>query len=230
MSMWLPQLSSIALSVILMKYREGSKLANNYLLGAAPPGIDVSSWCTSSFLQPKRLVYYKSLKKSICGSAVYVFFESILETVYMDSASTSSCDRLYHLLMHSCALILLVGRQEGHPVCKKLSGGVLAWLSVWSKVQTCIWPSWCHCHSLSLASVKSRLVLPFWYRLTWVVPDKRPLSGCVCVCDDPMRKEVQTWITATMLLRQFPSVPSGWSVFGLFEKMLPRIGWQSLHH
>ena len=93
-------------------------------------------------------------------------------------------------------------RQEGHPACKKLSGGVMAWLSVWSKVQTCIWPSWCHCHSLSLASVKSRLVLPFWYRLTWVVPNKGPLNGCVwyrltwvvpdkgplnvcvCVCDD----------------------------------------------
>ena len=30
------------------------------------------------------------------------------------------------------ALTLLVGRQEGHLVCKKLSGGVLAWLSVWS--------------------------------------------------------------------------------------------------
>ena len=43
-----------------------------------------------------------------------------------------------------------------------------------------IWPSWCHCHSLSLASVKSRLVLPFWYRLTWVVPEKGPLNGCVC--------------------------------------------------
>ena len=49
---------------------------------------------------------------------------------------------------------------------------VLAWLSVWSEVQTCIWPSWCHCHSLSLASVKSRLVLPFWYRLTLVVLKK----------------------------------------------------------
>jgi len=24
-------------------------------------------------------------------------------------------------------LTLLVGRQEGHPACKKLSGGVLAW-------------------------------------------------------------------------------------------------------
>jgi len=45
-------------------------------------------------------------------------------------------------------LMLLVGRQERHSVCKKLSGGVLAWLSVWSKVQTCIWPSWYHCHSV----------------------------------------------------------------------------------
>jgi len=32
------------------------------------------------------------------------------------------------------ALTLLVGRQEGHPACKKQSGGVLAWLSVWRKV------------------------------------------------------------------------------------------------
>jgi len=39
------------------------------------------------------------------------------------------------------ALTLLVGRQEGHPACKKLSGGVLAWLSVWSKLQACICPS-----------------------------------------------------------------------------------------
>jgi len=35
-------------------------------------------------------------------------------------------------------------------------------------------------HSLSLASVKSRLVLPVWYRLTRVVPDKGPVYGCVC--------------------------------------------------
>ena len=80
----------------------------------------------------------------------------------------------------SSALTLLVGRQEGHPACKKLSGGVLAWLSVWSEMQTCICPSWCRCHSLSLASVKSRS--PFWYWLTWVVPEKGPLNGCVCVC------------------------------------------------
>jgi len=39
------------------------------------------------------------------------------------------------------ALTLLVGRQERHPACKKLSDVVLTWLSVWSEVQTCIWPS-----------------------------------------------------------------------------------------
>ena len=63
-----------------------------------------------------------------------------------------------------------LGGRKGIRSVKKLSGGVLAWLSVWSEVQTCIWSSGFHCHSLSLASVKSRLVLPFWYWLTRVVP------------------------------------------------------------
>ena len=57
----------------------------------------------------------------------------------------------YHFFLSQCssvsdfsafsALMLLVGRQEGHPACKKLSAGVLAWLSVWSEVHTCMWPS-----------------------------------------------------------------------------------------
>ena len=72
--------------------------------------------------------------------------------------------------------------REGHQACKKLSGVVLAWLSVWSEMQTCIWPSWCRCHSLSLASVKSTSVLPFWYQPTRVVLEKGPLNVCVCVC------------------------------------------------
>jgi len=45
--------------------------------------------------------------------------------------------RNYSMIAFS-ALMLLVGLREGHPACKKLSGGVLAWLSVWSSVQTCI--------------------------------------------------------------------------------------------
>ena len=66
------------------------------------------------------------------------------------SCKLSSCaaDHQNCVLLHSVALqlafsalTLLVGRQEGHPACKKLSGGVLAWLSAWSEVQTCIRPS-----------------------------------------------------------------------------------------
>ena len=37
----------------------------------------------------------------------------------------------------------------------------------------------------SRASVKSRLVLPFWYRLARVIPGKGPsrqTRACVCVC------------------------------------------------
>ena len=59
---------------------------------------------------------------------------------------------------------------------------MFVWLSLWSKVQiVCIWSSWCHCHPeipSSLASFKSRQVVPFWYRLTQVVLEKRPLNGC----------------------------------------------------
>ena len=92
--------------------------------------------------------------------------------------------------MHTAfnALMLLVGRQEGHLACKNWVVG-LVWLSVWSEVQTCIWPSWCHCHSLSLASVKSRLVLPLWYLGS---PGQRAVKrACVCVC-------VQRWQGVTL--------------------------------
>jgi len=51
--------------------------------------------------------------------------------------STIDCQQLSTIDAFS-ALTLLVGQQEGHPACKKLSGGVLAWLSVWSEVQACI--------------------------------------------------------------------------------------------
>jgi len=46
-----------------------------------------------------------------------------------------------HLVILFVFLSHSFGRQEGHPACKKLSGEVLALLSVWSRVQTCIWPS-----------------------------------------------------------------------------------------
>ena len=96
----------------------------------------------------------------------------------------------------------LDGRKGIRPV-KKLSGRVLVWLFVWSEVQTYTRPSWCHCHSLSLASVKSRLVLPFWYRLTWVVPEKGPINGRVCLTM-PLAWWVSIWWHEGYLDRKKP--------------------------
>ena len=59
------------------------------------------------------------------------------------------------------ALMLLVGGRKVIRPVKNLSDGVLAWLSVLDEVQTCMWPSWCHCHSPSLTSVKSRIGFTF---------------------------------------------------------------------
>ena len=104
-------------------------------------------------------------RRHYCSNFLQNSYQLKLQLKYLVNFSFSLTTVLWRLTM-------LVGSQEGHPACKKLSGGVLAWLSVWTEVQTCIWPSWCHCHSLSLASVRSRLVLPFWYWLTRVVPEK----------------------------------------------------------
>jgi len=51
---------------------------------------------------------------------------------------------------------------------------------------------------LSLAPVKSRLVLPFWYRLTQVVLEKRPLNGSCLLslwvfCTDKIKFVFVNW-------------------------------------
>ena len=80
-----------------------------------------------------------------------------------------------------CALTLLVGGRKGiRPVKNWVVGCWRGYLSgSRCRFAWCIWPSWCYCHSLCLSSVKSRLVLPSWYQLTRVVPDKGPLNVCV---------------------------------------------------
>ena len=59
----------------------------------------------------------------------------------------SVCFSEYFLLVCVCVCVCLecfdaVGWWHyGHPACTNVSGGVLAWFSVWGKVQICIWPS-----------------------------------------------------------------------------------------
>ena len=105
------------------------------------------------------------------------------------------------------ALTLLVGQQEGHPACKKLSGGVLAWLSAWSEVQTCMWSSWCHCHSLSLASVKSR------YGFTCLVPAHLGSPGKTAV------KRLYVCVNTARMLRFYSITASNSSLLPLLSRL-----------
>ena len=59
----------------------------------------------------------------------------LLVPAYPGCPGSKAVKRSLLLLLLFSALMLSVGRQEGHPACKKLSGGVLAWLSVWSEVR-----------------------------------------------------------------------------------------------
>jgi len=74
-------------------------------------------------------------------------------------------------LLAFSALTLLVGRQEGHPACKKLSGGVLAWYLSGARRRLAYGP----------ADATATHCLLLQYRLTRVVPEKGPLNGCLCV-------------------------------------------------
>ena len=80
------------------------------------------------------------------------------------------------------ALTLLVGRQEGHLACRKLEWwctGMVMFLERDADLHMAqLMPL-----PLTVSAVKSRFVLPFWYRLTWVVPGKRAVKlVCVCLC------------------------------------------------
>ena len=96
------------------------------------------------------------------------------------------------------ALTLLVGRQEGHPACKKLSGGVLAWLSNGSVVRC--WHGYLSGARCRLACAQ-RMPLPLTVScfskiqigFTFLVPAHLGSPGqrtvkrvrvraCVCVC------------------------------------------------
>jgi len=84
-----------------------------------------------------------------------------------DDMTDRRTDGPRHRLITAC---WLGGRKGIRPV-NKPSGGVLVWLSVWSKVQSCIRPSRCHCRSLSLAAVPAHPGSP----------GKRAVKR-VCVC------------------------------------------------
>jgi len=95
----------------------------------------------------------------------------------------SSRHYVYIMLCYTClqcfdAVAWAAGRASG---CKKLSGGVLAWLSVWSEVRTCIWPSWCHLPLTVSCFSKIQIGFTFLVPAHLGSPGQRAVKR-VCVC------------------------------------------------
>ena len=113
-----------------------------------------------------------------------VLHDAVLLTAWLVAVFSDSSQHisffLYFVIYIRCLLVLwccwLGGRKGIRPV-KKLSGGVVICLEQGADLHMA------QLMPLPLTvSVKSRLVLPFWYWLTWVVPDKGPLNMSVHVC------------------------------------------------
>jgi len=74
----------------------------------------------------------KLAKISHCSHKMKVISACCLGFLWSHMSSPMSLLLLLCDVQAFSALMLLVGCQEGHPACKKLSGGMLAWLSVWN--------------------------------------------------------------------------------------------------
>jgi len=111
----------------------------------------------------------------------------LLVPAYLGCPGQTAIKWLLLLLLLFCswsfsALTLLVGRQERHPAFKKRVVGCWRGYLSRARCRLAYGPADATATHRLFASVKSRLVLPFWFRLTQVVPEKGPLNGCqMCV-------------------------------------------------
>ena len=140
----------------------------------------------------------------------YIHYMSVKKCLKVDYLPTPY-SYLVNMFIFTVSSVLwscwLGGRKGIRPVKNWLVWcwrGYLVWLSVWSEVQIAYGPADAtatHC----LASLKSRLVLPFWYWLTRVVPVKGPLNGCMY--------EYIYYVKAWMCINKSDLVGIQWNVF-----------------
>ena len=88
----------------------------------------------------------------------------------------------------------LGGRKGIRPVKNRV-----VWLSVWSEVQTCTWPRWCHCRSLSCFS-KIQIGFTFLVLAHLGSPGKIAVV-CVCVCVRARARAARACVRARVRVR-----------------------------
>ena len=96
---------------------------------------------------------------------------------------------MLHNISAFSVFTLLVGCQEEHPACEKLSDEVLAWLSVWSEMQMiCMWSSWCYCHPFIKIQIGLTFLAPVYPGCTGKEAIKRvPTLHDKTTLEDPNR-------------------------------------------
>jgi len=115
-------------------------------------------------------------------------------------------------------LTLLVGSQEEHPAYKKLSGEVLAWLSVWSEMQMiCIWSSWSHWHPITSCFIKIQISLTFLVPAYPGCPGKEAFKRVSACLSSPLLRSKVTECSLTSLVYWAPLIlstdaPAEWTL------------------
>ena len=112
---------------------------------------------THPTMTDRRLMTYDYLRETLLKSVRIDWQDGTDKNQFRSSNLINS---FWYHWPSDCALTLLVGRQERHPASKKTEcwgAGVVICLEWTADLHMA---SWCHCYSLSLASVTSRLVLP----------------------------------------------------------------------
>jgi len=109
---------------------------------------------------------------------------------------------IYSQCMHAFSAFDTVGRQEGHPARKKTewwSAGVVICLERGADLHTA------QLMPLPLTvSCFTKIQIGFCYQLTWVVTEKGPLNGCVCLYDGI---RVRTTCRVVSAFGQLPNKP-----------------------
>ena len=128
--------------------------------GQLCPGYIVSEWASNV------VILLVAVGCVVVSVVVHVLFADHRQRYIRATRPVAALSPLTYLLTYS-ALWLLTSDMSSR----------MSWDMCWnvSLVRTVpCWLAWAH----SGALFKSRLVLPFWYRLTQAVLEKRPLNGC----------------------------------------------------
>ena len=149
-----------------------------HLCGHDPPTSQTDIQTTSDSKTALCTAVHRAVKSQhVCRFQIPLLlscWKPVFDKKMVTRSQTSVGGRLFVCVRCFDAVGWPAGRASGF---WKLSGGMLAWLSVWGRFAYSPADATATQHP---CSSKSRLVLPFGYRLTRIT--RRAVNGCCCCC------------------------------------------------